>query len=108
MTRFRFDCAYCDELVVTDTVDAVKREAKAHLETHRTELKEVFTVAFGGTNCYNDCGFVFPEEVDDEVGFDCPACGHDNFPPFVHQYVYWRIEKTPRVTSSEGESDGGR
>ncbi|UPW00829.1 hypothetical protein M0R88_01690 [Halorussus gelatinilyticus] len=105
MTGFRFDCAYCDERVVTDDVDAVKADAEAHLDAHREEMCEVFAVAFGGTDCQNDCGYVFPEDVDEAVGFECPACGHDNFPTFVTQYVYWRIEKTDARDDSVSGSE---
>ncbi|UPV74794.1 hypothetical protein M0R89_01685 [Halorussus limi] len=105
MSGFRFECAYCDELVVSESVDAVKANAEAHLEAHRDEMRDVFTVAFGGTDCQNECGYVFPEDVDEEVGFECRACGHDNFPPFVTQYVYWRIEKTESVDTPRSETD---
>lgn len=92
---FRFDCAFCDATLETDTVDGINRAAKEHLEDHQYDgLREVFAVAFGGKRCRNDCGYTFaerPAEVDD---FECPACGHDNFPGFVDQYVYWRIERT--------------
>lgn len=92
---FHFDCAFCDVVVETDAVEAVKADASDHLEDHHcAELEEVFAIAFGDRRCRNDCGYVFPERPAEIEGFDCPACGHDNFPAFVEQYVYWRIEKT--------------
>ncbi|NEU57399.1 hypothetical protein [Halorussus sp. MSC15.2] len=94
MDEFRFDCAFCDVTVDAATAAVVKEEAKAHLEAyHVTELREVFAVAFGGNECDNDCGYVFPDGIDGGVEYECPTCGHDNFPPFLEQYVYWRIEK---------------
>jgi len=107
VTGFRFDCAYCGECVVTDDVDDLKADAEAHLETHREEMRAVFAVAFGDTDCRNDCGYVFPADVDEAVGFECPACGHDNFPAFVTQYVYWRIEKTDARGESVAEREVG-
>lgn len=94
MSGFRFDCAFCDVSFEADTGTAVKREAKSHLaDSHVDELEDVFAVAFGGNECENGCGFVYPDAVEDVVGYECPTCGHDNFPPFLERYVYWRIEK---------------
>lgn len=92
MTAYRFDCAFCETVIENDTGNAVQEDARTHLENHRSELEDVFPVAFGGTGCHNDCGYEFPVSVDEGTGFDCPNCGYDNFPPFVRQYVYWRIE----------------
>ncbi|WP_435180131.1 hypothetical protein [Halorussus sp. AFM4] len=92
MTGYSFDCTFCDTVIENDVADAVKDDARTHLADHRTELEDVFALAFGGTDCHNDCGYAFPVGVDEVTGFDCPECGHDNFPPFVQQYIYWRIE----------------
>lgn len=92
MTAYEFDCAFCDTVIENDTADSVQKDAKTHLGDHRSELEDVFPMAFGGTDCHNDCGYEFPVGVDEVTGFECPECGHDNFAPFVRQYVYWRIE----------------
>ncbi|NHN57617.1 MULTISPECIES: hypothetical protein [Halorussus] len=92
MTGYSFKCIFCDTVIENDVADGVKDDARTHLEDHRTDLEDVFSLAFGGTNCHNDCGYVFPVGVDEVAGFDCPECGHDNFPSFVQQYIYWRIE----------------
>ena len=93
-TAFEFDCAFCDAVIDADDVETTKDSARAHLESkHDEELTDVFAVAFSGRQCRNDCGYTFPDRLDEVTDFDCPACGHDNFPAFVRQYVYWRIEK---------------
>lgn len=91
---FEFDCAFCDAVLEAASVETIKDSARAHLEcNHGDELTDVFAVAFSGRQCRNDCGYTFPDRLDEVTDFDCPACGHDNFPGFVRQYVYWRIEK---------------
>ncbi|NHN60198.1 MULTISPECIES: HalOD1 output domain-containing protein [Halorussus] len=93
-TAFEFDCAFCDAVIEAAAVETIKDSARSHLEdNHGDALTDVFAVAFSGRQCRNDCGYTFPDRLDEVTDFDCPACGHDNFPAFVRQYVYWRIEK---------------
>lgn len=94
MTGFEFDCAFCDVTIEAADAEAVKEDAQAHLQDHDARLEEVFAVAVGGEECQNGCGYVFPTSIEDVTGFDCPNCGHDHFPAFVQQYVFWRIEET--------------
>ena len=77
------------------TTGAVKDGGTAHLEDdHYDDLAELFPGSYAGESCRNDCGYVFPAEVDEVAGFDCPDRGHDHLPAFVRRYVYWRIEDT--------------
>lgn len=92
---FQFDCMFCEATFETAEVEALKEDARSHLQTdHYDELEDVFAVAVGGEECHNDCGYVFPTDIERAVGFDCPRCGHDHFPSFVRRYVFWRIEET--------------
>lgn len=90
---FRFDCEFCEDTISATTVEALKGRGRSHLEAnHRTELAEPFAEARAGEPCENDCGYVFPDALDDVAGFECPECGHDHFPAFLERYLYWRIE----------------
>lgn len=91
---FRFDCEFCDEMLRTETETTIKSEGAAHLEDrHSTDLVEAFAEKARGSGCENDCGYVFPADVEEVAGFDCPACGHDHSRSFVRRYLYWRIEE---------------
>lgn len=94
MTEFKFDCRFCEEVIETPTASAVKDRGVTHLEDHhQNDMKDVFSVAFGGKGCQNDCGYTFPVGVDEVADYECPECSHDHFPSFVQNYVYWRIEQ---------------
>lgn len=93
MAGFQFDCEFCDRTVEAGTVESLKKRGKRHLtDEHDTELAGAFAETVGGEPCRNDCGYVFPVGVDEVAGFECPTCGHDNLPPFLERYLYWRIE----------------
>lgn len=102
--RVTFDCEYCEEVVRTRTIAAMKDRATAHLETHRSAVLAAFADKERGKHCQNDCGYAFPVGGTRQGGFECPRCGHDNFEEFAHRYLYWRIDypDTPL-----GESDRG-
>lgn len=90
---FRFDCTFCEDVLRAESVESLKDRGVAHLESHgETELLPVFTETYGGEDCHDDCGYVFPVGIEEVSGFDCPSCGHDNFRPFVKRYLYWQIE----------------
>ena len=90
---FEFDCAFCDELFRSDTVEALRDRGTTHLETHRNRLLAAFADHERGRKCDNDCGYVFPVGVDEVAGFECRGCGYDNFEPFARRYLYGRIER---------------
>lgn len=89
---FKFDCDYCDEILQTTTIEAMRDHGTTHLEAHKDTLIEVFAEQSRGKHCQNDCGYRFPVGVDEVAGFDCPECGYDNFEAFSHRYLYWQIE----------------
>lgn len=89
---FRFDCEYCDEVLQTTTVEAMKNHGTTHLEAHKGTLLDVFAGKSRGKHCRNDCGYHFPVGGGEVTGFDCPNCGYDNFTEFAHRYLYWQIE----------------
>lgn len=90
--EFRLDCEFCDSTIQAPTSETVKERGESHLETnHREMLKTILTDQFGGESCRSGCGYVFPSEGWD--GFECKECGHDNFSPFIRQYLYWKIEE---------------
>lgn len=92
-TGFRFDCAFCDAVFQTSSVDAIQDRGTTHLETHRSDLLAVFANHDRGKGCQNDCGYVFPVGVEEVAGFECPTCGYDNFDAFAGRYLYWQIEQ---------------
>lgn len=93
MEGFKLDCAFCDEILQTATIEAVKDQGETHLEDHHeSKLVDAFTDMCGGTECRNGCGYVFPVDGSDVAGYDCPECGHDHCPAFIQQYIFWRIE----------------
>lgn len=90
---FRFDCTFCEEVFQSDSAERLKDRSRAHLETHEdAELLPAFADTYGGNDCRDDCGYVFPVGVEEVSGFDCPNCGHDNFQSFAERYLYWEIE----------------
>lgn len=92
-SEFRLDCEFCEAVVSASSATALKARATAHLrENHGEDLRTALSEAHGGEACRNDCGYVFPADGIGVDGFDCPECGHDNFDPFLREYVYWRIE----------------
>ncbi|WP_435179288.1 hypothetical protein [Halorussus sp. AFM4] len=91
---FEFDCEFCDEAFLSETVEAVRDRGATHLETHRDSLLTEFADRERGRECDNDCGYVFPVGVDEVAGFECRSCGHDNFESFAHRYLYWQIERS--------------
>lgn len=94
VTKFRFDCSFCDAVVDAWNVEETKNAGQRHLESHRdAELPSVFAEMHGGEACHDDCGYVYPDGGD-TVGFDCPDCGFDHFPSFARRYLCWQIEVT--------------
>lgn len=92
---FQFDCKFCEKTLGAATAKAVKSWGTSHLEAnHYSDLRKVFARKIGGDGCRNDCGYVFPVEVEAVAGFDCPECGHDHFQSFVRRYLYWEIEES--------------
>lgn len=91
-TVIEFDCEFCEEVVQTPTIEAMRDRGTTHLETHRNDLLGEFADRKRGKACQNDCGYVFPIGVDQVAGFDCRECGYDNFEEFAHRYLYWQIE----------------
>lgn len=91
---FEFDCGFCDEVLQTTTVEAIRDRGTTHLETHRNDLLAEFADRNRGKTCRNDCGHVFPVGVDEVAGFECRKCGYDNFDEFAHRYLYWQIESS--------------
>lgn len=89
----RFRCELCDSTVHAATAGELKDQGRSHLEeTHSTELSEEFRGRIAGESCYNDCGYVFPEAIEEVSGLSCPSCNHSHFESLVQQHLYWRIE----------------
>lgn len=89
---FKSDCEYCDEVLQTTTIEAMKDEGTTHLEAHEGSLLDAFAEKDRGKHCQNDCGYRFPVGSSEVAGFGCPNCGYDNFEEFAYRYLYWQIE----------------
>ena len=89
-TVYRHSCKFCDSNVDAESIEDITRQGRAHLEEqHFGELEAMFEDEYDWT-CQGDCSNEFP--VGDDTGFDCPECGHDNFPDFADRYVWWQIQ----------------
>lgn len=92
MGDFQLDCSFCDEVIESESVEAVKDRGSSHLEDrHDTQLLTVFTGKHGIDEC-RDCGSAFRTDGGGVEKLECSDCGHDNFQPLVRRYLYWQIE----------------
>ena len=74
------------------TLNEVQQRGRDHLEDqHYAAFEQVFVDRISGKSCFDDCGYTFPGDAED-TGFECPNCGHDNFPEFADRHVWWRAE----------------
>ncbi|NHN60402.1 MULTISPECIES: hypothetical protein [Halorussus] len=97
-----FDCEYCEVILQTQTIKAMKHWGTTHLEAHKPTLFEIFAGKSRGKQCQNDCEYEFPVGGDQATGFECPQCGYDNFEDFAHRYLYWQIDyPEDRLLNSE-------
>ncbi|WP_135824333.1 hypothetical protein [Halorussus ruber] len=92
-TDFRFDCPACDAVLRSEAVEELKRDGRRHLKDHDyQEVSAAFAETYSGTECENDCGYVYPVVEDETSGFGCPNCGFDHRHEFARRYLYWHIE----------------
>jgi hypothetical protein len=74
------------------TLDEVQERGRDHLEEqHYVAFERVFVDQTRGKACFEGGGYTFPAESED-IGFECPNCGHDNFPAFAASPIWWRAE----------------
>ena len=86
-------CDFCDVTIEGSTLDEVQQRGREHLENdHYAAFEEVFVDQISGKACLDDCGYTFPAESANEVGFECPNCGYDNFAEFADRHIWWRAE----------------
>lgn len=90
---YQFDCDMCEESLETSSIAEIKDRGRTHLHNHHySELGEVFRKKYRGKTCTGECESDFPVETQKGCGFECPTCGHDYFPEFAGQYLWWRLE----------------
>jgi len=93
ISTYLHDCDFCDVTIEGSTLDEVQERGREHLEDqHYSEFETVFVDQISGKSCLDGCGYTFPGESDDDVGFECPNCGYDNFSAFAARHIWWRAE----------------
>lgn len=89
----QFDCNLCEKTLETSSMSEIKERGRTHLHDHHySELGEVFRKKYRRKKCPGECGSEFPVESQNGSVFKCPTCGHDHFPRFAGQYLWWRLE----------------
>lgn len=102
---YRYTCDFCDDAVEADTIGDVQQRGQTHLaENHHGHFEFLFAQKFGGQECLNECGYHYPT-TDTDVGFECPNCGHDNFPEFASRHVWWHVEAPDTAADSDISTD---
>lgn len=92
-TDFRFDCSFCDAELRSATAEELKLHGRRHLKSHDfEELSTAFADTYGGEDCRNGCGYVYPADGAEIEGFRCPRCEFDHRHAFAKRYLYWCIE----------------
>lgn len=94
-TDFQFDCPFCDTVLQSEMVGELKDNGSQHLKHHDyQEVSTAFAETYGGNECHNDCGYVYPTDTEDIEEYTCPNCGFDHRHVFAQRYLYWHIKTT--------------